>query len=172
MIDKIIYCGGNFEFQYKDYSPEKLEEDYRARILRGVTGLLHKPTGGLSSLNKNTMYCGPYYFYEEGADGASIVKNEIEMVDRCTHAIFVVDNTNIPGTITEIIHASIKGKDVAIFYVKQPLDEGEPEKDICSANWYPIEFAKKMVNAYIVECPDREIAKKLAYNYVEFIKKD
>jgi hypothetical protein len=27
-------------------------------------------------------------------------------------------------------------------------------------------------NAYTVECPDREMAEDLAYNYVEFIKRN
>lgn len=172
MENKIVYCGGNFKFQYKDYSVDKLAEDYRAVVLHSVNKLLHKPEGGLTPLNEGTMYCGPYYFYEEGTDGENIVKNEIEMVDKCTHAVFVIDNTNIPGTITEIVHASLGGKNVAIFYVKQPLDEGEPEKSICSANWYPIEFALQTTSAYVVECKDREMAESLAYNYIEFIKKN
>ena len=93
------------------------------------------------------------------------------MVDKCTHAIFLVDNTNIPGTIAEIIHATMAHKQIAIFYVKQSLDDGEPEKEICSANWYPLQFAKQMANAYLVECADREMAKGLIYNYVETLKR-
>lgn len=173
MNRKIIYCGGNFEFQYKDYSVDKIESDYRVEILGGdVNNLIHTPDNAskLRKIGRGVYYCGPYYFYEEGTDGASIVKNEIEMVNKCTNAVFVIDNTNIPGTITEIVHAATYGREVAIFYVKQPLDKGEPEKDICSANWYPIEFAKIMTNAYVVECEDREMAKQLAYNYVESIK--
>lgn len=169
---KIVYLGGNFEFQYKDYSVENISTDYRATVLHDVSKLIHEPKDGLVPLSGDTMYCGPYYFYENGLDGANVVKNEIGMIDKCTHAVFVIDNTNIPGTITEIVHAAMKGKDIAIFYVKQPLDEGEPEKNICSANWYPLEFARQMANAYMVECADRDMAKILAYNYVEFIKRN
>lgn len=169
---KIIYLGGNFKFQYKEYSVDKLADDYRSHILHDVNKLLHKPKGGLTPLSGDTMYCGPYYFYEEGTDGANVVKNETGMIDQCTHAVFVIDNTNIPGTITEIVHAAMKDKNIAIFYVKQPLDDGEPEKNICSANWYPIEFAMQKANAYIAECEDREMAENLAYNYVEFIKRN
>ena len=170
---KKIYCGGNFEFQYKDYSVDKIANDYRVGILGGdVNKLIHTPDNEekLRKIGHGVYYCGPYFFYEEGTDGASIVKNEIGMVNKCTHAVFVIDNTNIPGTITEIVHAATYGREVAIFYVKQSLDEGEPENNICSANWYPIEFAKIMTNAQVVECEDREMAKQLAYNYVESIK--
>ncbi|MBO6255037.1 MAG: hypothetical protein J6O49_15560, partial [Bacteroidaceae bacterium] len=75
-------------------------------------------------------------------------------------------------TITEIVHAATYGREVAIFYVKQPLDKGEPENDICSANWYPIEFAKIMTDTHIVECENREMAKQLACDYVESIKRE
>jgi hypothetical protein len=168
---KKIYFGGNFKFKYTEYSVEKIANDYRARILGSVDELLHKPADGIYKIGNDIAYCGPFYFYEEGTDGAGVVRNELEMVDNCTHAVFVVDNTSIPGTVSEIVHASLKHKDIAIFYVKQELDENEPEKSICSANWYPIEIAKQVANAYIVECPDREIAEGLAYNYVEFLKR-
>ena len=60
---------------------------------------------------------------------------------------------------------------IAIFYIKKPLDEGEPENSICSANWYPLEFAKLVADASLVECEDREIAKGLIYNYVQSLKR-
>ena len=166
---KVIYCGGNFEFQYKDFKPELMLSDYRTEILHGIDRILYQPKNEekLVEVCKGVYYAGPFYFYEQGLDGANVVRTEIDMVNRCTHAIFLVDNTNIPGTIAEIVHASILKKNVAIFYVKQPLDEGEPEKDICSANWYPLQLARQMADAYLVECEDRELAKMCIYNYVE-----
>lgn len=170
---KIIYFGGNFEFQYKDYSIDKLAKDYRAKILGDVNKLLHTPNNMSKTvgLGYDLFYCGPYYFYEEGVDGSSIVSNEYSMVDWCTDAIFLIDNTNIPGTITEIIHAAMLRKRITIFYVKKQLDEGEPENDICSSNWYPLEFAKLEAGATLIECDNREIAKELIYNYVQSLKK-
>jgi len=170
---KIIYFGGNFEFQYKDYSIDKLAKDYRAEILGDVNKLLHTPNNMSKTvgLGYDLFYCGPYYFYEEGVDGSSIVSNEYSMVDWCTDAIFLIDNTNIPGTITEIIHAAMLRKRITIFYVKKQLDEGEPENDICSSNWYPLEFAKLEAGATLIECDNREIAKELIYNYVQSLKK-
>ena len=170
---KIIYFGGNFEFQYKNYSINKLAKDYRVEILGDVDKILHTPKNETTTvkLGGNLYYCGPYYFYEEGTGAASIVANEASFVEKCTDAIFLIDNTNIPGTITEIVHAATLKKRIAIFYVKQPLDEGEPENEICSANWYPLEFAKLKANAHLVECENREMAKELIYNYVNSLKK-
>lgn len=167
-----IYCGGNFEFQYKDFKPNLMLTDYRTSILGDVNKILYQPDNDqkLRSLGRCLYYVGPYYFYENGLDGANVVKTEIEMVEKCTHAIFLVDNTNIPGTVAEIIHATMTKKNIVIFYVKQPLDDGEPEKEICSANWYPLQFARQMANAQLIECEDREMAKQLIYNYVESLR--
>lgn len=172
-MKRLVYCGGNFEFQYKDFKPELMKDDYRTHILGDVNGILYQPKNESKTINvcKDVEYVGPFYFYEEGLDGSNVVSTEIGMVDRCTDAVFLVDNVNIPGTVAEIIHASLLKKNVAIFYVKQPLDEGEPEKDICSANWYPLQFAKQVANAYLVECEDRELAKMCIYNYVKSLNK-
>lgn len=171
---KLIYFGGNFEFQYKDFKPELMKDDYRAKILGDINKILYQPenTQKIRRLGKCTYYVGPYYFYENGLDGSNVVKTEIDMVNRCTHAVFLVDNTNMPGTVAEIIHASLIKKKIAIFYVKQLLDEGEPEKEICSANWYPLQFAKQIADAYLVECEDRDVAKMCIYNYVESLIQD
>lgn len=159
--NKIIYCGGNFEFMYKDYTFDKLKTDYRASILGSAKRLVKSPKnyGTKHTIYPHVQYVGPFYFYEEGLDGDNVVGNEIEMVKRCTDAIFLIDNTNIPGTVTEIVHAAMLGKKITIFYVKQSLDEGEPEKEICSANWYPLEFAKRVAGAELIECSTRIVAK-------------
>ena len=61
---KKIYCGGNFEFQYKDYSVDKIANDYRVEILGGdVDRLIHTPnnTEKLRKIGQGVYYCGPYY---------------------------------------------------------------------------------------------------------------
>lgn len=171
-MKKVIYCGGNFEFQYKDFKRELMYNDYRVHLFMDVDKILYQPDTPdlLRHLGGDVFYAGPYYFYDNGLDGANVVSTELEMVEKCTHAIFLVDNTNIPGTVAEIVHASLLKKNVSIFYVKQPLDEGEPEKDICSANWYPLQIARQVANAYLVECEDRDTAKMCIYNYVKSLK--
>ena len=165
----LIYCGGNFEFQYKDFSPKLMANDYRAKILANVDKILYQPFNKnlFRKIGPNVYYVGPYYFYNNGLDGSNIVNTEFEMVEKCTHAIFLVDNINIPGTVSEIIHASLSHKNITIFFIKQSVDEKEPEKEICNSNWYPLQIARQIGNATLVECDDREMAKMLIYNYVD-----
>ena len=167
----LLYCGGNFEFQYKDFTPDKLESDYRSGLLNGVDKILHQPKSGSVQISDNLAYIGPFYFYENGLDGSDVVSNEYEMVEDCTHAIFLVDNINIPGTVAEIVHASILKKNVIIFYVEKTPDTGEPEQEIGNTNWYPLELAKYVnKKTTLIKCKDRLEAKHLIFNYVNKLK--
>lgn len=163
----LLYCGGNFEFQYKDFTPDKLSGDYRTILLKNLDSILYRPKNATKSvtIHPGVEYIGPFYFYENGLDGAGVVMTEYSMVDRCTHAVFLVDNTNIPGTVSEIIHASILYKDITIFYVERKQDEGEPEQEICNMNWYPLEIAKHS-GAKLIACSSRDEAKSLIIQYV------
>lgn len=166
MIPIKLYCGGNFEFQYKDFTPDKLESDYRTVILNGLNNILHQPKSGYVPLGPGVDYIGPFYFYDNGLDGEGVAMTEYKMVKSCTHTIFLVDNSIIPGTVSEIIHAALLKKDIAIFYVGRTQDEGEPEQNIGNMNWYPIEIAKNVADAKLFKCKDREEAKSLIYQYV------
>ena len=122
----IVYFGGNFQFQYKDYTKELLAEDFRAKVLGDVEKLMRRPKEdfGYVELSDNVLYSGPYYFYEEGVDGASIVKNEYNMVVRSNGVVFLLDNVNCPGTIAEMMHTLFAHdhKHIWIFYVSQPQE--------------------------------------------------
>lgn len=172
MSKKILYCGGNFEFRYEDYVASSLLSDYRTRILGDILNIMYEPKNDdkTRDLSEHLAYCGPYYFYENGLTGDNVVKNEYEMVEKCTHAVFIVDNTNIPGTITEIIHAALRGKTIQIYYIRQARGDGEPEKEIENANWYALEMAKQIAGAKLIGCKDRKEAKELVYEYVEYLK--
>lgn len=171
-MTKRLYCGGNFEFLYKDFTPEKLESDYRTHILGDLNKILHQPSCKYVPLSYSLDYIGPFYFYENDLDGAGVVLNEYRMVDRCTHAVFLIDNTSIPGTVAELVHASILDKDITVFYVERTQDQGEPEQEICNMNWYPLEIAKHIGNARLIKCKSREEAKELIYQYVESLKQE
>ena len=36
----LLYCGGNFEFQYKDFTPDKLLTDYRIEIVQNIDNIV------------------------------------------------------------------------------------------------------------------------------------
>ena len=161
---KKIYFGGAFPFKYKEYSEDKLAGDYRAIILGGTKPLLKSPSAEFKFKRikgkDNVFYAGPYYFYEEGTTARNIVKNELQMVEDCTDAVFLLENTPCPGTITEVIHSSMIGKKVHIFYVKMPIDKGEPENEIENQQWYSICFSQLVNsdNVTLQKCEDREEA--------------
>lgn len=156
MKKKLIYFGGRFLFQYKDYTKEKLANDYRARLLGTSDLMLRTPRNDSRSvpINDRSDYIGPFYFYDEGTSAHDIVFNEFNMVEKCTDAVFLLDNEPCPGTISELIHASFLCRNVHIFYVSILPDEGEPENEINSKQWYAIRMAT-IVNkdrTYVREC--------------------
>lgn len=168
LTTKFMYFAGRFQFMYKDYSKDKLAKDYRSILLGDVNKILNTPKNNTKSvsLSNDAEYIGPFYFYEEGTSAGDIVKNEFSMVERATDVVFLLDNEACPGTITELVHASFMKKNVFIFYVKTKIDEGEPENEINSKQWYAIKTAtivneKKTV---IRECDSYEEAVNLIIN--------
>ena len=160
LTKKRIYFGGRFLFMYKDYTKEKLSEDYRARLLGNVDLMLNTPKNETKSVSINdySEYIGPFYFYEEGTSASDIVLNEFNMVENCTDIVFLLDNEPCPGTISELIHASFLHKNIYIFYVKTTIDDGEPENEINSKQWYAIKMSS-IVNkehTHIYECATYE----------------
>ena len=56
-----IYCGGRFDFDYRQSGFEKkAAEDYRAILLKDVNKLLNPADTVV--LSDNLVYIGPYYF--------------------------------------------------------------------------------------------------------------
>ena len=167
-----IYFGGNFEFQYKDYSKEKLENDYRAIILGDADKMLHTPTNETKTveIRPGVEYVGPFYFYEEGTTANNIVRNEYQMVMASSDVIFLLDNVNSPGTISELIHAAYNNKNIYIFYIEMKHDDGEPENDVDSLQWYPITMSQIISNKVrLYKCRDKNDA---VVNIQELIKNE
>ena len=167
-----IYFGGRFLFMYKDYTKEKLAKDYRARLLGDVELMLKTPKNAERSvsLSADAEYIGPFYFYEEGTTAEDIVNNEFSMVDRCTDIFFLLDNEPCPGTICELVHAAFTKKNIYIFYVSTPPDEGEPENEINSKQWYAIQTAL-IINdrrTQVYECSSYEDASQFIIDKVNY----
>lgn len=134
----IVYFGGKFPFRYKDFSKEALEQDYRATLI-GVDNLMNEPLNH-PDVKPGVTYAGPFYFYEDGITADKVVEREA-LADAC---VFLLDDdAAVPGTVTEIINASMHHKVVYIFYVQKDVDGGEPERTIASPLWYPILFANR-----------------------------
>lgn len=137
---KKLYCAGTFCFDFleSDYKT-KAKEDYRSHLLGSEEKLLQKSDH--IKLNSNWLYIGPFYFETEGMIDELIVKTEIEMIKKCSHAIFLLDSGRCAGTIAELILAANLKKDISVFYVKKP-DNEETESKLHSPCWFPIIMSK------------------------------
>lgn len=144
-----LYCGGRFHFDYLlDGYREDAAKDYRSVLLGEVELLLH-PSQDVK-IGENTEYIGPYYFETDGMQDRDIVRVEWEMVQNCTDAIFLLETADCPGTVCELTAASMLGKCVHIFYLR---DDGETESLLHTPCWYPILHSLSVnENTSIYEC--------------------
>lgn len=147
---KKLYLAGGFNFAYKDFLKDNraISNDYRAKLFEklGINPLLligsNKDQVTPVHLDNENLYIGPFYFYKPMnkffTEQQLVVNTERSMVDDCTDAVFFIDKDNVPGTITEMIHAALSEKNVHIFYV--PNFDGSVEGDLDTKCWYPITF--------------------------------
>lgn len=145
---KKFYFGGQFNFRYKDYSIEKIKEDYRSKILGDYRLWMNTPTGGMVDVEGGNYYVGPFYFTEY-KDGGHVVDFESGCIDKATDCFFVLSNASAPGTVTEIVQATMKSKEIHIFYVRKDIPGSEVDTEFKNDLWYPITFAKEKGNTEV-----------------------
>jgi len=152
-----LYCGGIFDFDYRqaDYR-ERAAADYRA-ILLGSPDRLLQHSGGVK-IHNGAAYIGPFYFESDTMADVDIVQSEIRMVRQCTDAIFLLDGAGCPGTICELTMASMLGKRVHLFYLRKP-DDTETESPLHTPCWYPI-LHSRIINEHtrLYECSSTQDA--------------
>ena len=144
-----LYCGGRFHFDYlSDGYRKEAEKDYRAILLGDVDRLLKRDDS--LKIRENMEYIGPFYFETDGMQGRDIVHTEWEMVQNCTDAIFLMETADCPGTVCELTAASMLGKRVHIFYLR---NDSETESLLRTSCWYPILHSISVnENTHIYEC--------------------
>lgn len=155
-----IYCGGTFCFDYQTEGfKAKAEDDYRAILLGSVDTLLRPKDMNGVMINQNVSYIGPFYFESENMVAEEIVSCEKQMIEKCTDAIFFLDEAACPGSIAEMIYANTLQKKIHIFYVKN-ADGEETESSLHTPCWYPILFCQ-MTNSRVTlySCASQEDAK-------------
>lgn len=115
-----LFCGGRFHFDYMKADYLSLaEDDYRVAFLGDVRKLLRG--SGTVRLSDELLYIGPFYFESDGMIDKEIVKMEMRQIQRCTHAVFLLEDGCCPGTVSEIVYAASLQKEISIFYIR---DEG------------------------------------------------
>ena len=153
-----LYCGGKFHFDCmeEDYL-ENASKDYRAALLGDVNKLLRG--SGSIRISDDISYIGPYYFETGNMIDSDIVRKEMQMIENCTCALFLLEDSSCPGTVSELIYAAALQKKICVVYVK---DENETESSLRSPCWYPI-IQSRLINknsVTVIQCPDLEQAKK------------
>jgi len=150
---KKFYFGGKFNKKEKAYSgqalSERLSNDYRAKLL-GDSTLLTYASEGLK-LNDNMEYVGCFYC-EKASDGHftsvdcnEVVKSELEAIDRSDVFIAYFDENFSAGTIAELIYASVKNKEIRIFY-----KETATTYSIHSEYWFPMVMGSQLNKSLIM----------------------
>lgn len=169
---KRLYCGGSFCFDItrSDYR-KHAENDFRVRLLGSFERLLIRQSGTM--VGNDVEYIGPFYVETEdvpyGLNDEIIVRNEMEMIESCTDAVFLLDDGCCPGTVAELILASQKGKDTAVFYINRGEGE-ETESRLHTPCWFPIIMSQKLnPNTRLFSCSDREDAIKILMEYVSLL---
>ena len=155
-----IYCGGTFNFDYREDGYEaKVERDYRAGLL-GSVGALLKPEDGYDlKISEDLTYVGPFYFVTESMKDEEIISYEKRMIESCTDAIFVLDDAACPGTIAEMMYANSLKKNLWIYYVGHG-ENVETESALHTPCWYPILLCRLTNNKVrLYQCVDYEDAK-------------
>lgn len=121
------------------------EDDFRTKLLQD--------NNRLNNYNYNSFifnkyqYIGPF-FNEKASTGDltntecdQVVNCENRLIDRCDIFMAYLDEEKSPGTITELVYASLNKKNIIVFY--------KPDKDnkysINTDSWYPIVFSKEQV---------------------------
>ena len=88
------------------------------------------------------------------------------------YCFFVLSNAMAPGTVTEIIQATLKWKNIHIFYVKKDIPANEIDTEYKNDLWYPITFAVNNAKSVEVSGYDtyEEAVKACVNSFNELIK--
>ena len=134
-----VYFAGKFNIE-KDFTKklsDRLENDYRAKVLGGGEKL-SIPSDKLFITNK-ILYSGPFYC-EQASNGNftstdcnAVIDSEFKAVIECDTYFAVFDESFSVGTIVELGWAIENKKDIIIFY-----KEEESSYAIKSDYWFAI----------------------------------
>ena len=152
-----LYCGGRFDFDYLNEGYEqRAAEDFRAKLLGNVQKLLRN--AGDVVLSDRLTYVGPFYFETDGMLDREIVETEKREIERCTLALFLLDDGTCPGTVGEMVYAASLHKELHVFYLQ---DRGETESTLASPCWYPMRLCQACASSRVelVPCADHREAK-------------
>lgn len=138
-----VYIASRFIKEKLENGHYTFKNDYRVSLIGGEKDFVdfnnHSFIKDKNSVIKG-QYIGPFY-NEKASSGEltsticdEVVRTENALIDRCDKFIVYFDEEPSPGSITELIYAAFKKKEITIFYKKEPGVVYE----VKSSNWYPI----------------------------------
>ncbi len=158
---KLFYSGTykvRHEMINRDNVLEMLKDDMRSKIVGNVYDTVYASDGIIIKNNKNVMYIGGFY-YEKQNEGKSVCENvvfeELKQIDRCDLIVVNLMNYSAIASVTEMIYAAYKNKQIEIF-----CNPNITSYDVCGEYWFPILTAKKLdnnVNVHFVNNEDEII---------------
>lgn len=142
-----LFISATFDAKHKECSFEeasyRLRNDVRTKILGDVKYFLNKPKKDRHlSYNEEIVYKGGYYFYDDLKGDTfescnQIVEMQLKEIDSSDLVIVILDRPSAIATISELLYASYKNKEIVIF-----ADPNICKLDINSKYWYTIEMCK------------------------------
>jgi len=141
-----VYFASKFIKTYKN-NKLSFENDFRTKLLSDNNKLENYNYN--SFINNKYQYIGP--FYNEKASNGNLTNTECEkvvncennLIDRCDIFMAYLDEKQSPGTITELVYASLINKKIIVFY-KPDINN---KYNINTDSWYPIVFSKEQVGS-------------------------
>lgn len=145
-----VYFASKFVKTYKN-NKLSFEKDFRTKVLSGNNKLENYNYN--SYIYDKYQYIGPF-FNEKASDGnltntecEKVVNCENSLINRCDIFMAYLDNNQSPGTITELVYASLLKKKIVIFYKPDQNNKYSINTD----SWYPIVFSKEEVGEKNIE---------------------
>ena len=144
-MKKLFYSGTyktRHELINKENVFEMLKDDIRSKIVGDVKDTVYSSDGVIISKNPNFMYIGGWY-YEKEHEGKttreSVVLEELNQIDRCDIVVANLRSYSAIATITELMYAAMKNKQIVIF-----CDPKITSYEISGEYWFPIITLKEL----------------------------
>lgn len=142
-----IYFASQFYKKMVDHKYFTLKDDFRTKLIGSEADLTNFNNHSFI-INKDGkllyQYLGPFY-NEKASDGSltstvceDVVQTENNLIDKCDIFMTYFDSNISPGSVTELIYASLQKKKILIFY----KIEDSVSYDLKTSNWYPIVFSR------------------------------
>lgn len=144
---------------------EMLKDDIRSKIVGNVEDTVYASDGVVIKNNKDVMYIGGFYYEKQDKDKSvceNVVSEELKQIDKCDIVIANLTKYSAIASITEIIYAAFKQKNIVIF-----CDSKITSYNVEGEYWFPILTCKNLNKNIRIKFVENE---EEIINYVKELK--